>query len=251
VKLPNGLRADIGTKLEEYVLNPRHREGKHKARVFESVLGITVANADVLRRALLQHAADSDEAEWRGDNGFGDVDNCPNDFNPAQSDGNGNGVGDVCDSGTPEPLTVTRVQLTANKPGVRPGTIVIKAILDSTEFGGVPGLSAALRQRLAVGVCGAGLAETQAVFFPPWCGTTACNGGTGPNGSSAMFFRKGSSNLFNVTLRLYRLTFEGPLSSSPVTVTLSIGDLDRRDTVSNVRTGRTGNRARARAPRPR
>jgi hypothetical protein len=52
VKLPNGERADVGTKLEEYVLNPLHRYGSHKAQVFESALGITVANAEVLRRSM-------------------------------------------------------------------------------------------------------------------------------------------------------------------------------------------------------
>ena len=73
MKLPSGQRANLGTKVEEYVLNPLHREGKHKARVFESVLGITLANADVLREALLDNAAHSDQVEWRGDNGFGAV----------------------------------------------------------------------------------------------------------------------------------------------------------------------------------
>lgn len=73
MKLPNGSLAALGTKLEEYVLNPLHREGKHKARVFETVLGITLANADQLRHALLNHAATSDQAEWRGDQGFGDL----------------------------------------------------------------------------------------------------------------------------------------------------------------------------------
>jgi hypothetical protein len=41
VKLPNGDRADLGTKLSDYVLNSEHRRGRHKARVFESSLGIT------------------------------------------------------------------------------------------------------------------------------------------------------------------------------------------------------------------
>lgn len=73
MKLPNGHHCDLGTKLEDYSLNPLHREGRHKARVFESVLGITRANADVLGAAIRSAAALSDEAEARGDNGFGDV----------------------------------------------------------------------------------------------------------------------------------------------------------------------------------
>jgi len=73
MRLPNGDRAEIGTKLEDYALNVLHREGRHKARVFESVLGITAGNADVLRRALLDEAAASDEAEARGDSGFGNL----------------------------------------------------------------------------------------------------------------------------------------------------------------------------------
>lgn len=73
MKLPNGDRADLGTKIEDYVLNPRHWEGRHKARVFESVLGITLANRDVLREAILSSAKDSDKAEALGNNGHGDV----------------------------------------------------------------------------------------------------------------------------------------------------------------------------------
>ena len=73
MKLPNGRRADLGTKVEDYVLNPLHRQGRNKARVFESVLGITLANAGILRTALLDAAANSDAAVGRGDNGFGEV----------------------------------------------------------------------------------------------------------------------------------------------------------------------------------
>jgi hypothetical protein len=73
MKLPNGHRADVGAKLEEYVLNPLHREGKHKARAFESRLGITLADAGVLRLALLDQAMSSDQAQYLEDNGFGDV----------------------------------------------------------------------------------------------------------------------------------------------------------------------------------
>jgi hypothetical protein len=73
MKLPNGERADLGAKLEEYVLNPQHRDGRHKARVFESALGITYANRHILRQALLDAAATSDQFEARGDNGHGEL----------------------------------------------------------------------------------------------------------------------------------------------------------------------------------
>lgn len=73
VKLPNGERADLGTKLEDYPLNPFHRHGQHKARVFQSALGITLAHADVLREALRQAAANSEQAVHCGHNGFGEV----------------------------------------------------------------------------------------------------------------------------------------------------------------------------------
>ena len=60
MRLPNGDRADLGLKLEEYALNPRHRDGRHKAYVFESVLGMTLADPSPLRQAILAAAATSD-----------------------------------------------------------------------------------------------------------------------------------------------------------------------------------------------
>jgi hypothetical protein len=72
VKLPNGVQADLGTKLEDYSLNPLHRHGQHKARVFQSTLGITLSNAHLLRNALKQAAAGSEAAVSRGNNGFGE-----------------------------------------------------------------------------------------------------------------------------------------------------------------------------------
>jgi len=51
MKIPNGDRAELGTKVEDYSLNSLHRQGQHKARVFESVLGITLANANHMRNA--------------------------------------------------------------------------------------------------------------------------------------------------------------------------------------------------------
>jgi hypothetical protein len=73
MRLPNGDRADLGTKLEDYVLNLRHHEGRHKARVFESALGITLANGDVLRQAILSAADNADDAELLGNNGHGEI----------------------------------------------------------------------------------------------------------------------------------------------------------------------------------
>ena len=73
MNLPNGQRADLGTKIEDYVLNPTHWEGRHKARVFESVLGITLGNQQVLREAILAAAVHSEEVEALGDNGHGMV----------------------------------------------------------------------------------------------------------------------------------------------------------------------------------
>jgi hypothetical protein len=57
MKLPNGEQAEISVqKLIGYCLNPEHPSGKHKARVFASILGITLENPDVLRE-LIQTAA--------------------------------------------------------------------------------------------------------------------------------------------------------------------------------------------------
>ena len=61
MKLPNAERAVVDLrKLRDYCLNPVHPRGRHKARVFASVLGMTVRNADELRDALLSAV---DEAE--------------------------------------------------------------------------------------------------------------------------------------------------------------------------------------------
>jgi hypothetical protein len=73
VKNPNGDRADLGMKFEDYVLNPWHREGRHKAKVFESVLGITTSNKEVLVDAIRTAVENSDDADLLGNNGHGDV----------------------------------------------------------------------------------------------------------------------------------------------------------------------------------
>jgi hypothetical protein len=57
MKLPNADRAIIPIeKLVGYCLNPEHPKGKHKARVFQAVLGITRENADRLYELVRQAA---------------------------------------------------------------------------------------------------------------------------------------------------------------------------------------------------
>ncbi len=62
MELPNGERAFIDRqKLIAYSLDPEHDEGRHKAHLFESLLGITLQNADLLLTAVEQ-AATTDQA---------------------------------------------------------------------------------------------------------------------------------------------------------------------------------------------
>jgi len=62
VKLPQGERALIDPlKVTGYSLDPGHDEGRHKAYLFESLLGITRQNFKLLLDAL-EEAAASGEA---------------------------------------------------------------------------------------------------------------------------------------------------------------------------------------------
>lgn len=57
MRLPNGHRPIIATaKIEDYCLNPNHRSGKNKARVFAAALGITLENSEKLRDLIKQAA---------------------------------------------------------------------------------------------------------------------------------------------------------------------------------------------------
>ena len=65
MKLPNGHRAIIAEeKLVKYVLNRKHDVGGPHAFLLETLLGITPANADVLRNALADAAANGEA--WMG-----------------------------------------------------------------------------------------------------------------------------------------------------------------------------------------
>jgi hypothetical protein len=53
--LNDAMRAVVDErKLTEYVLNPRSKDGKHKAYVFDRVLGITAENTEDVRQQILE-----------------------------------------------------------------------------------------------------------------------------------------------------------------------------------------------------
>ncbi|MGM0449751.1 MAG: DUF6883 domain-containing protein [Pseudomonadota bacterium] len=60
MSLPNADKAVVDLqKLKGYCLNPEHPRGKHKARVFQSALGLSAADAEFLREQLLHAAMES------------------------------------------------------------------------------------------------------------------------------------------------------------------------------------------------
>jgi hypothetical protein len=61
MKLPNPHHVVVDiAKLRDYCLNPYHEDGKHKARVFASALGLRQADAEWLRDRLLEAAANAE-----------------------------------------------------------------------------------------------------------------------------------------------------------------------------------------------
>lgn len=53
--IPNAENAVVDIrKLRDYCLNSEHSTGKHKARLFRSLLSMTAENADELREILLE-----------------------------------------------------------------------------------------------------------------------------------------------------------------------------------------------------
>jgi uncharacterized protein DUF6883 len=88
MKIPYAERAEVSIhKLRDYCLNPFHDEGKHKARVFASALGMTSVDAERLRFLLLQAVRTHDaelgyldsygqrytldfQVDWRGKKGI-------------------------------------------------------------------------------------------------------------------------------------------------------------------------------------
>ncbi len=71
MKLPNPEQAVINSqKLSGYCLNPQHHDGQHKARVFQSVLGLKQENEEELYNAL-QEALKNYTATFDGQNNYG------------------------------------------------------------------------------------------------------------------------------------------------------------------------------------
>jgi hypothetical protein len=67
-RIPNGHQAFVDiVKLTGYVLNPNHRTGRHKARVFVAALGLTADHAAEFAEALQKAAATEDAVLERED----------------------------------------------------------------------------------------------------------------------------------------------------------------------------------------
>ena len=63
MKLPNSHLVIVEiTKLRDYSLNPEHESGGHKARVFQSALGLTLDDAEWLRAQVIRIAREGDAA---------------------------------------------------------------------------------------------------------------------------------------------------------------------------------------------
>ncbi|WP_330202305.1 DUF6883 domain-containing protein [Cyanobacterium sp. DS4] len=63
MKLPNGDKVNpsqINEKLTTYILKEDHKDGKHKALLFKSILGITLNNKYLLIEALIKIAKEED-----------------------------------------------------------------------------------------------------------------------------------------------------------------------------------------------
>lgn len=55
MKIPYAGHAEVDIrKLKDYCLNPVHPEGKHKARLFNKVFGITDKDSNAIRKILLK-----------------------------------------------------------------------------------------------------------------------------------------------------------------------------------------------------
>jgi hypothetical protein len=202
----------------------------------------TVTNTQTLAPTLTVTPTPTDTAtpvpDRDGDGVPDGIDNCPDDWNPGQSDANTNNIGDLCETGfAVTPFVLQQVRLRA--AGIFSdghATIIIRGTIDSTEWGGATAFAAVLKQGFAVHVDGAGLAVPgQTLNFAP-C-VSRCIG-SGPAIATFGQIRRRSPNLLTVRMTLKGRTFPPPLTDAPVAVTLSLGGLDRRDEIASCKLGR-------------
>lgn len=67
-RLPNSKNAYIDTrKLKDYCLNPHHPRGKHKAKVFESVLKLKSSDSQFLQDKILESVQLQDSERLEAD----------------------------------------------------------------------------------------------------------------------------------------------------------------------------------------
>ena len=68
VKIQNSTNAFVDIrKLREYALDPEHRVGRHKARLFAALLNMNVDDAEALRTILLQIVTTHDAVTGKKD----------------------------------------------------------------------------------------------------------------------------------------------------------------------------------------
>lgn len=75
MKLPYGDKVNLQQiihKLETYSLDSDHASGKHKAKLFNSKLGITIDNQETLVAALSKVATNSNDAQLTDSDEYGD-----------------------------------------------------------------------------------------------------------------------------------------------------------------------------------
>ncbi len=68
MRLPHADQAQVDIrKLCDYTLNPDHPEGKHKARLFASILNLTAEDAEMLQDLLLSAVLENDAQPGKRD----------------------------------------------------------------------------------------------------------------------------------------------------------------------------------------
>ena len=167
-------------------------------------------------------------------------DNCPSVFNPAQSDGNGDGRGDACDGSAQGGFVIKRVSLRAD--GAANGSLRLRGWLDRGALHG--GFAQVLHATgVTIGISGGGLATVQVVEFPGVrcldIGTVECIGAGLAKARFRTQRRAGTVGIsVEVTAPHWRLP--GPLQPASVAVTLSAAYVDWRAEVGTCRVRRRG-----------